>query len=209
MIRVFIADDHALIREGFKRIISNQKDMEIVGEAANAGELFQFLESQECDIVVLDVSMPGKTGLDILQDMQDFYPEVKVLMLSMHPIERFALRSLRSGAYGYLTKEVASDKLVEAIRIIHSGRKYVPEAVIEQMITGLDSPKEPSPDMLSQREFQVFLKLANGKSVTDTAQELSLSQSTVNTYRARIMEKLQFKSTADLIRYAIKNRYVE
>lgn len=211
MINILIADDHSLIREGFKKILSREDDLSVVGEAGNAADIMEFLRKNLCDIIVLDISMPGKTGLDILSDIRIQFPNVKVLILSMHSEEHYALRALKGGALGYLSKDSAPGELITAIRKIHSGRMYVSEAVAEQLaynIVGNKREKLPHED-LSDREFQVMQMLAGGRSISDISERLSISNSTVSTYRQRILEKLNLKNTSELIHYAINNKLID
>lgn len=211
MITILIADDHSLIREGFKKILSREDDLSVVGEAGNAADIMEFLRKNLCDIIVLDISMPGKTGLDILSDIRIQFPNVKVLILSMHSEEHYALRALKGGALGYLSKDSAPGELITAIRKIHSGRMYVSEAVAEQLaynIGGNKREKLPHED-LSDREFQVMQMLAGGRSISDISERLSISNSTVSTYRQRILEKLNLKNTSELIHYAINNKLID
>lgn len=211
MITILIADDHSLIREGFKKILSREDDLSVVGEAGNAADIMEFLRKNLCDIIVLDISMPGKTGLDILSDIRIQFPNVKVLILSMHSEERYALRALKGGALGYLSKDSAPGELITAIRKIHDGRMYVSEAVAEQLaynIGGNKREKLPHED-LSDREFQVMQMLAGGRSISDISERLSISNSTVSTYRQRILEKLNLKNTSELIHYAINNKLID
>jgi two-component system invasion response regulator UvrY len=210
MIKVLIADDHSLIREGFKKIISREVDLEIVGEAQNAGEVLEILAKKECDVVVLDISMPEKSGLDLLRELKQCYGRIAVLILSMHPEDRFAVRALKSGASGYITKERAPEELVNAIRKIHRGGKYITNSLAETLATHFAPDSENLPhENLSDREFQVFLSLAQGKSVADISAELSLSHSTINTYRARIFDKMNMKNNSEIIHYAIRNKLID
>jgi two-component system invasion response regulator UvrY len=210
MIKVLIADDHSLIREGFKKIISREVDMEIVGEAKNAGEVLESLAKKECDVVVLDISMPQKSGLDLLKELKQHYGRIAVLILSMHPEDRFAVRALKAGASGYITKERAPEELVNAIRKIREGGKYITNSLAETLATHFVHDRENLPhENLSDREFQVFLSLAQGKSVADISVELSLSHSTINTYRARIFDKMNMKNNSEIIHYAIRNKLID
>lgn len=210
MIKVLIADDHSLIREGFKKIIARESDITVVGEAANSAEVMNFLEKQSCDIVVLDITMPGKNGLDILGDIRLQYPDLNVLILSMHAEEHYALRALKNGARGYLTKESAPDELIKAIRKIHGGRMYISQEVAEQLAYNIGGKSEKMPhDDLSDREFQVLQLLAKGKTISEIGEMLTISASTVSTYRQRILEKLNLKNTSELILYAVNNRLIE
>jgi len=211
MINILIADDHSLIREGFKKILSREDDLAVVGEAGNAAGIMDILSKNICDVIVLDISMPGKTGLDILSDIRIQYPNVKILILSMHSEEHYALRALKGGALGYLTKESAPDELITAIRKIHNGRMYISEVVAEQLAYNIGGKKKEKllHEDLSDREFQVIQMLASGKSITDISARLSISSSTVSTYRQRIMEKLHLTNTSELILYAIENHLMD
>ncbi len=211
MINILIADDHSLIREGFKKILSRENDLTVVGEAGNAFEIMDTLGKNACDVIVLDISMPGKTGLDILSDIRIQFPNVKILILSMHSEEHYALRALKGGALGYLTKESAPDELITAIRKIHSGRMYISEVVAEQLANNIGGKKKEklSHENLSDREFQVIQMLASGKSIAEISERLAISSSTVSTYRQRIMEKLNLKNTSELILYAIDNHLTD
>ena len=210
MIKIFIADDHLLIREGFKKIIDKEVDMTVIGEAQNAAEVHEFLNSEECDVIVLDINMPGKNGLVLLAELKDMNLKSKVLVLSMHPEDRFAVRALKLGAFGYITKESAPDELIKAIHKVNEGRKYVSSILAEKLAfeIGSDSDKALH-EKLSDREFQILQMIGMGKTITMIADELSLSQSTVNTYRQRILEKMNMHSNAELIHYAIKNNLVD
>jgi two-component system invasion response regulator UvrY len=206
MIHVLIADDHSLIREGFKKILSRETDIKIIGEASNAHEVMDVLKDHHCNIIVLDITMPGKSGLEILEDIKIQYPHISVMILSMHSEEHYALRALKAGAKGYLTKEGAPNELINAIRKIDSGRMYLSQDVAEQLAYNLGGKTDKLPhETLSNREFQVMHLMASGKSISDISDELSISASTVSTYRQRVMEKLNLHSTAEIILYAVKN----
>ena len=210
MIKVFVADDHALIREGIKNLVSLENDIKLIGETSNPFEVIDFLKKNKCDIAILDISMPGKSGLDVLKEIISLIPEVKVLMMTMMPEEQFARRTFKNGASGYLTKESASTELIKAIRRIASGRKYVSESLAEKLANDLDDTLEkPLHEILSDREFQILKMMAKGQSQTNIADELSISASTVNTYRSRIFEKLNLHSNAELIHYAFQNNLIE
>ena len=210
MIKVFVADDHALIREGIKNLVSLENDIKLIGETSNPFEVIDFLKKNKCDIAILDISMPGKSGLDVLKEIISLIPEVKVLMMTMMPEEQFARRTFKNGASGYLTKESASTELIKAIRRIASGRKYVSESLAEKLANDLDDTLEkPLHEILSDREFQILKMMAKGQSQTNIANELSISVSTVNTYRSRIFEKLNLHSNAELIHYAFQNNLIE
>jgi two-component system invasion response regulator UvrY len=210
MIKVFIADDHSLIREGFKKILKDEIDIEIVGEAANAQDTMNFVMKNSVDILILDINLPDKSGLDLLKELREFKPDLRILILSMHPEDRFAMRVLRAGAYGYITKESAGEKLVMAIRKVYNGRKYVSEALAEKLAFELQSGSDkPLHELLSDREYQVFQMIASGKTLAEIAGSLSLAVTTVSTYRSRILEKLNLHSNAELIRYAITNKLLD
>lgn len=210
MIKILIVDDHFLIREGFKNIISNEVDMAIAGEAENAADALKLIRETDFDVLALDISMPDRSGLDLMKDIQKLKPDSKILILSMHPEDRFALRAIKSGAHGYITKESAPQEMVKAIRKVMEGRKYISEALGEKLAAEFTVETKKSPhESLSDREFQVMCKIGEGKTVTQIADELSLSISTVNTYRIRILEKLNVNSNASLIHYVVKNNLIE
>lgn len=206
MIRVIVADDHGIVREGLKQIVAETPDISIVGEASNGPELLEQLEAIPTDVVVLDLSMPGRGGLDVLASIKSTRPLLPVLILSMHPADQYAVRVMRAGASGFLNKEAASTDLVKAIRLVADGRKYVSESVAEQLVTFISSPLSVARhDLLSDREYQVMIKIAAGNTVTEIASELSLSVKTVSTYRSRILEKMQLRTNAELTHYVITN----
>ncbi len=210
MINVLIADDHALIREGLKKILSGEPDMTLVGEANNVVELFAQLKRLAVNIVLLDISMPGESGLDALRELRQKYPHLPVLILSIHPEQRFAVRALKAGASGYIMKQGAVEELVQAIRKVVSGGKYVSASLAEQLATELDNESGKAlHETLSDREFQVMRLIAAGKKSSEIAAELSVTLSTVNTYRSRILEKMNMQSNVDLTRYAIENGLIE
>lgn len=210
MIKIIIADDHAFMREGIKKTIQDEIDMQVIGEASNANEALAIMKDSDADIAVIDISMPGKSGLDILKDLKAMKKKFKVLILSMHPEDRFAIRALKAGAVGYLTKESAPDELVKAIRTVLTGRKYVSKALAEKLIDLLSDDNEGLPhERLSDREYEVFIKIASGKKAIAIAEELSISVHTVNTYRARILEKLSMNSNVELTQYAMHNNLID
>ena len=210
MINVLIADDHELIREGLKKILKGEPDMALVGEAGNAQELFERVKKLNVNIVLLDISMPGESGLEALKELRQNYPRVPVLILSVHPEHRFAVRALKGGASGYITKATAVEELVQAIRKIVGGGKYVSVSLAEQLATELEvAGGRPLHETLSNREYEVMCMIASGKKSSDIAQELSVSLSTVNTYRNRIFEKMKLQSNVQLTRYAIENHLIE
>jgi two-component system, NarL family, invasion response regulator UvrY len=209
MINILIADDHELIREGLKKILKKESDMEILGEASNAQEVFELVKNRKLSIVLLDISMPGPSGLDVLTHLKQDHPKLPVLILSMHPEDRFAVRALKAGAAGYVTKDSAVAELVNAIRKVVGGSKYVSPYLAEKLADDLEQSEKPPHETLSDREFQVMRLIAMGRKTSDIAEELSLSISTVNTYRTRILEKMKMETNVDLTRYAIENHLVE
>lgn len=210
MINVFIADDHALIREGLKNLLSSLPDIKLVGETANPFEIIEQIKKNKCDVLILDLSMPGKNGLDVIKEIKSISPEIKILVMTMMPEDQFAKRTIKAGASGYLTKESAPEELITAIRRIASGRKYVSQSLAERLAQDLDSSTEkPIQDLLSDREFQVMKMIASGKAQTEIANELAISVSTVNTYRGRILAKLNLTSNAELIHFAYQNNLIK
>ena len=210
MARILIADDHLLIREGLKKILKAERDMDVVGEASNAQAVLDFVRGHELDIVLLDISMPDRSGLEVLKELRQHHPKLSVLMLSMHPEDRFAVRALKAGAAGYVTKESAGDELVNAIRKIIRWGKYISLALAEKLAFGLDVDSSKLPhEALSDREFQVMTMISSGKKMTEIAAELSLSVRTVNTYRARVLEKMRMKTNAEMIHYVIQHGLID
>jgi len=210
MINVVVVDDHAVVREGLKRIIAENPGMTVSAEAADGFEAMQVLKSQPCDVVLLDITMPNKSGLDVLKELHAESPRLPVLVLSMHPEDQYAVRVLRAGAAGYVTKESAPAKLVQAIRKVVRGGKYVSPSLAEKLVydLGADTDK-PAHEILSDREYQVLCMIASGKTVTQIAEELALSVKTISTYRVRILEKLKMNNNAEITRYAIKEGLVD
>ena len=210
MIRILIADDHAIVRAGLKQFVADQADMSVAGEAATGAETVSLVRNEAYDVGLLDISMPDRNGVDTLKQLKQIRPEMPVLMLSAHAEEQYAVNLLRAGAAGYVSKETASTQLVQAIRTVTRGRKYVSPDLAQVLADGVtgqgDAPLHAS---LSQREFQIFCKLAGGMPVSKIAQELFLSVKTVSTYRSRVLEKMGMKTNADLTYYAIKNRLIE
>ena len=210
MIRVLIADDHAIVREGLKQILSEIPDMMVVDEAFDGEEALRKTQTDTWDVLVLDLAMPGRSGLDILEQLKGTHPWRPVLVLSMHAEEMYAVRVLKAGASGYLTKESTPYELVKAIRKVLSGGKYVSASLAETLALRLDDTTErPLHETLSQREFQVLRMMSSGKTITEVAGELSLSVKTVSTYRARILEKLNLRNNAEAIRYAVDHHLVD
>lgn len=210
MIRIATADDHAVVRRGLREILSAEPDMQVCGEAATAQELLDVVRTRPCDIVVLDITLPGRSGLDVLKELKQERPKLPVLVLTMHAEEQFGIRALKAGASGYLNKESAPEELVKAIRKVVSGGRYLTPALAEALAVDVVTPSDrPLHQTLSNREDEVFRLLASGKTVTDVGRQLALSVKTVSTHRTRILKKLGLNTTADLIRYAIQNRLVD
>ncbi len=204
MIRVAIADDHPIVREGLRRIVSEDSGITVTGEASSAVELFRLLAAVPVDVVLLDVSMPGTTFIETLHDLRREHPSVKVLVISAHPEDQWATRSLRAGASGYLTKDHSPEQLVLAIRRVARGGKYVSETMAERLAEMVDGGRARAPhEQLSDREFEVLRALGSGMMVKDVAAQLRLSAKTVSTYRTRLLEKMGLKSKQDLVRYVV------
>src|SRR5262252_2861452 len=210
MIKVCVVDDHAVVREGLKRIIAENPGMAVTAEAGDGHEALKVIQSEPCDVILLDITMPNKNGLDVLKQLHSESPRLPVLVLSMHAEDQYAVRVLRAGAAGYLTKESAPAKLVQAIRKVVRGGKYVSPTLAERLVYDLDSGSTKAPhEVLSDREYQVLCMIASGRTVTDIAGELTLSVKTISTYRVRILEKLNMKNNAEMTRYAIKEGLVD
>jgi DNA-binding NarL/FixJ family response regulator len=210
MIRIIIADDHTIIRDGLKKILKEESDINLVGEASGYFEVMQTLAKEEPDLLVLDISMPGRDGLEILKEVKSLYPKVKVLMLSMHPEDRYAVRAIKRGAKGYLSKESAAEELVNAIRKIAAGGRYISAELADKMVDYMETDLEkPAHELLSDREFQVLRKIAIGETIDQIAQEISLSPNTIATYRERILAKLQLKSNVEIANYALRNKLID
>jgi len=210
VIRILIADDHELLREGIKKIIRAHKDMRIVAEAADLAQAIQLVGQHVPDIVILDISLPGHDGLEGLAEVRQRFPAIPVLILSMYPEERFAIRALKTGASGYITKAMAAEELIKAIRKIMSGGTYVSSSVAELLALNVREPTRMSPHQsLTERELQVVSMLGAGKQTKQIAAELSISISSVNTYRVRIFKKMGLASNAAVIRYAVEHGLVE
>lgn len=210
MIKVLIADDHPIVRQGLKQILSEIPDMMVAGEAVNGQQTLDQARAGGWDVLVLDITMPDRSGFDILKQLKHEKPNLPVLMLSIHAEEQFAVRVLKAGASGYLTKENAPSELVVAIRKVVAGRKYISQSLAELLAFNLDeSANRPPHAFLSDREFQVMQMMASGKTLAAMARELSLSTKTISTYRARLLEKMNLKTNAEVIRYAIENQLNE
>ncbi len=209
MLKILIADDHAIVRQGLKQIVTETSDMAVAGEASNGQELLNMIKENDYDVVVLDITMPGRDGMDVLKQLRIEKPDLPVLMLSIHPEEQYALRALRAGASGYLTKESAPDELVVAIQKVSRGGKYISSSLAEKLAFELEVGREQAPhETLSDREYHVMRMIASGKTVMEIAHELSLSEKTISTYRSRILEKMKMKNNAELTYYAIKNQLI-
>jgi two-component system invasion response regulator UvrY len=209
MIRVLIADDHAIVRQGLKQIVADYADILVAGEASSGQQVLDMVSKNDYDVIVLDITMPGRSGLEVLKELKGLRPKLPVLILSIHPEEQYAVRVIKAGAAGYLTKECAPDELIAAIRSISAGHKYVTSFLSEKLASqlGLEVEKPPQ-EALSDREYQVMLMLASGKAVGEIAREQYLSVKTISTYRHRILAKLKLKSNAELTYYAIQNRLI-
>jgi two-component system invasion response regulator UvrY len=204
-IRIFIADDHPIVRQGLRRIVEADAGMVIAGEAGDVAALLGALQSTATDLVLLDVSMPGGPFLETLRTLRERHPTIRILTLSVHPEDQWAVRALRGGASGYLTKDHSPDQLLEAIRRVYRGGKYVSPTLAEKLASQLDGGGQRAPhELLSDREFEVMRRLGNGLTVTQIASELALSAKTVSTYRTRILEKMAVETNADLVRYAAR-----
>lgn len=202
--KILIADDHSIVRRGIRQIVSEEFRDAVIEEVANSGELLHAARSHGFDVIISDLSMPGKNGLEVIKDLRAEGIKTPVLILSMHPEDQYAVRVLKAGGAGYLTKESAPEELVKAIYHVTSGKKYISSGVAEQMLLQMtDEHEKPLHDRLSDREFTVFKMIASGKSVGDIAEELNLSVPTISTYRARIIEKTHLKSNSEITRYAI------
>ena len=210
MKRILLVDDHPIVRHGIKQVLSGAFDPAIVGEAANAEEGLSEARSTEWDVMVLDLTLPGASGLDLLKDLKREQPTLPVLVLSMHPAEQFARRALNAGALGYLTKDSGPNELVKAVGEVMAGRRYLRASVIEDLVMRDQPERGPRPhEALSDREYQVLRMIASGLTVSQVAVRLSLSVKTISTYRARVLEKMQMNTTAELMHYAIQHGLVD
>jgi len=210
MIKILVADDHAVVREGIKHIFSEIPDINITGEASNGQEVLENIGKQDYDLLLLDIAMPGRDGLEILKEIRMQKPKLPVLILSMFPEEQYALRALKSGASGYLTKDSIPNELVKAVRKILRGGNYVSASFSEKLLTELTSDiKKPLHETLSDREYQIIRMIASGKTMNEIADELSLSAKTVYTYRARILEKMGMKNNMELTHYTTKHGLID
>jgi len=210
MIRIGIVDDHAIVRAGLRNFFADQVDLRVVGEAANGREAIDLVRTHEMDVLLMDLAMPGQSGLDVLAMIRAKVPDVGILILSGYPEEHYAMTLIRQGASGYLNKECDPSEIVEAIRTIALGKRYITRTVADLLAQQLGRKEDvPAHEQLSEREFQVFLKLARGETAGDVAKSLSLSVKTVSTYRTRLMEKMNLSSNSDLTYYALKNKLID
>jgi two-component system, NarL family, invasion response regulator UvrY len=210
--RVLIADDHAVVRAGYKQFLEADPSITEIGEAASGSETLNALRRKDWDLLLMDIHMPDRSGLDILKHVTSSYPDVRVLIMSGLPEEQYARNVLRAGASGYLSKDGSPEELLKAVRIVLNGRRYVSASLAESMAADLENPRDqnqPLHTALSTREFQIFCKLAAGAAVNRIADELSLSVKTVSTYRSRILEKMSFTSNADMTSYAMRNGLIQ
>lgn len=209
MTRVLIADDHALFRAGLRQFLVDALPSAEIGEAASGNEVLTCLQRKAWDLLVLDINMPDRTGLDILRHVKSGHPATRVLVLSGYPERQYALNVLRAGASGYIAKDAAPEDLLKAVRMVLQGRRYVSESLAELLLLDMDRADKPLHTLLSDREFQIFGKLAAGQGVSEIGRELCLSVKTVSTYRTRILEKMRMKSNADLTSYALRNEIIQ
>jgi DNA-binding NarL/FixJ family response regulator len=210
VIRIVVIDDHSVVREGVKRIIGDTEGMQVVGEAASGGEALELLSGQDCDLVLLDLSLPDISGFDVLRGIKERSPSLPVLILSMFPEEDYAVRALKEGAFGYLNKRSLPDELIRAIQTTVRGKVFVSEALGEMLVREKTGKAGKLPhETLSDREYQIFLMIVAGKPIKKIANELSLAPTTVSTYRTHIMQKMSMASNTDLVRYAVEHHILE
>jgi DNA-binding NarL/FixJ family response regulator len=210
MIRILIADDHTLVREGLKQILQGAADFHVGGEASNGLEVLALVRREDWDVVLLDMSMPGRSGIELIKQLKDERPHLRILVLTMHGEEQYAVRAFRAGASGYLTKESASAELVSAVRKVAAGGVYVSLAMAEKLALNLNPHDQELPHQrLSDREFDVFRRIVAGQTISEIADQLSVSVKTVSTHKTRILQKMEMQTQAELIRYAIKHNLVD
>jgi two-component system invasion response regulator UvrY len=209
MIRVIIVDDHPVVRFGLKHILLQEHDMEVVGEAESAQTAVELVRKYACDVVVLDITLPGGSGVDVLKQLKSEHPRLPVLILSVHPEEQYAVRAVKAGASGYLEKDSAPAELVKAVRLLVSGRKYIAPSLAERLAEEIRFHDRPPHERLSDREFEVMRMISQGRTPGEIAQALYISEKTVSTYRARVLEKMKMKTSAELAAYAIRNNLME
>ncbi len=210
MLRILLADDHAIVRQGLKQVLTEEFGQVAIGEASSGHAVVDAVREQEWDVVVLDINLPDKNGVEVLKEVKGLRPSILVVMLTMHPEEQYAMRTLKAGAAGYLTKESAPEELITAMRTVLRGGKYVSASLAERLASELAAGTEaPLHQKLSDREYQVLLGIARGNTVTETAEALSLSVKTISTYRARLLKKMKLQTTVELVRYALAHRLVD
>jgi two-component system invasion response regulator UvrY len=210
MIKILVADDHTIVRDGLKQILAETDDLRVLGEAANGQEVLQQVRKEAWDVLLLDISMPGKSGIELIKQLKKEKPTLHILVLTMHEEHQYAVRAFKAGALGYLTKNSASSQLVTAIRKVAGGGAYVSTALAERMALDLiPSTDEPPHTLLSDREYQIFQLIVSGKTISEIAQQLSISVKTVSTHKSRIMEKMHMTNQAELIRYALHHKLID
>jgi two-component system, NarL family, invasion response regulator UvrY len=210
IIKILIADDHAIVREGLKQIIADTKDIVVAGDAENGADVIKLIRKGDCDVLLLDISMPDRSGIEVLKQIKKESPKLSVLMLSMHREDQYAIRSLKAGAAGYLNKQSAPEQLVDAIRQVAAGRKYISASLAQELANQLGDDRNVQPhETLSDREYQTLIMIASGKTVSDIALDLSLSVKTISMYRTRLLQKMKLRHNAELTHYAIRNNLVE
>lgn len=210
LLRILIVDDHAIVREGLTRILMEAFENAVFGQAQNGAELFKHLHQQAWDIVIMDISMPGRSGLELLRDLKREHPGLPVLVLSAHSEDQYAVRALKAGGAGYMTKETAPDELVNAVKLILTGKKYITSEIAEKLITHIETERDKLPhETLSDREYQVLCLIAAGKTPTEIAEALVLSVKTISTFRARILAKMNMRNNAQLTHYALENHLLD
>jgi DNA-binding NarL/FixJ family response regulator len=208
--RILIVDDHAVVRQGLKHILAEAHPGSVFAEAENGTEALRYLHQRQWDLLILDINMPGRSGLEILKDVRYEHPELPILMLSVYPEDQYAVRVLRAGASGFLTKQSAPDELIQAVSKVLSGGKYISASVAEKLVSHLDTASDRLPhEQLSDREFQVLCLLASGKTPTEIADSLSLSVKTISTFRTRIMNKMDMRNNAELTHYALEHKLID
>lgn len=207
MIKILLADDHPIIIKGLKQIIEEEDDMKVTGEARNGNEALDLMRKNDYDIAILDITMPKKTGVEVIEEMKYLKKKIPVLVLSVHPEDQFAMRVLKTGAKGYMTKESAPENIVDAIKKIINGGKYISPTLAEKILSDINSDRDEAPhETLSNREFQIIVMIASGKTLKEIAEELNLNIKTISTYRQRILEKMNMTSNAELTRYVLDNK---
>jgi two-component system invasion response regulator UvrY len=209
MIKVITVDDHPVVRRGLKQIIEAEPDMQVVGQAEDAREALQVIRQTACDAVILDIALPGASGIEVLNQLRHERPDLPVLIMSVHDEEQYALRVLKAGASGYLMKDSIPEELIKAIRKILAGGKYISASFSETLIPGQRAPEKPLHEKLSDREFQIMCMIACGKALKDIGEALCISGKTVSTYRTRILEKMEMKTNADIVSYALKQNLID